>query len=236
MVTIRIRGSDLLIITLRIFTLIYLTFFSANYFYNFITLPLDQVQNAFPDALVLLSFFIAASILSVLSIQARLNHGTVHLEQAAVITFLAIADASFIYIQFHHDKWIILFYASILLIMATQCLSHCLNIQDGIFFNFASICLTHGILTLIPAIHASLWSSACRQSMLASYLIFMALNATGCLSFLFQIPDRFGFAGSSKLVLHLCTAMGTVYLFNALLDAVNAGNGTELDGCRRSFW
>ncbi|BCR96688.1 uncharacterized protein AKAW2_30007S [Aspergillus luchuensis] len=230
-----VRGGDLPIIFIRLFELLYLSLSAANYLFNFVILPVDQAQNALGDGLTALAIFSVASTLSLLCICTRLGHRTSHLERAAVIVLMAVAASAFVYVQFFYDTWIARVYFVILIFTAVQCLSHGVNFREGTFFDFPFICLGYGIIVLAPAMHAGLWSSTCRQALLPSYLVYVGLNALGGLNLIFNVPERLGMSSGSRLVLHCCAALATIYLFNSLLAALQTDIHLEVERCGRIF-
>ena len=92
---------------------------------------------------------------------------------------------------------------------------------------------------LIPAIHASICASACRQPMALHFIIFSSFNAIGGLDYVLRVPERLGGIGSrfiSCFLMHISTTVAAISLSEKLFAAKASDTTFFADECRGLTW
>ena len=92
---------------------------------------------------------------------------------------------------------------------------------------------------LIPAIHASIWPTACRQPMALHFIIFSSFNAIGGLDYVLRVPERLGGNRSrfiSCFLMHISITVAAIFLSEKLFAAKASDTTFFADECRGLTW
>lgn len=226
---------DLSVVFIHTLSIFYFGLLAANFLCGFLSLPLHQAQSAISDDLIILLFLLAVIFFSLLSARSRITQGTSVLEQASVIVLIAVSTVSFVYFQFYHEKWSCRFHMITSSLFALHSVSWFFQYNA----NFSEVCVGYGMLTLLPAIHATIWPPACRLPMIPSFIAFLSLNAVGGLNFLLRVPERFRRIRShpiSCFMLHASILMAAIFLSERIFAAKASDATFPADECRRLTW
>jgi hypothetical protein len=210
--------------------------FGSVYFISkFIYLSLILTQRNFSDELVVFSFLLTVVTFSFLSIRTRTSQQPPEWEQAGLIILAAISTISFVYFQFYFESWSLAIYVAMFTLAARKFACCCLQSKA----NFPIICLTYGILALIPIIHATFWPSACRMPMVAHFIAYLSLNAIGGLGYILQIPERFkkfGCVFTRDFMMHAYIIIAAIFFWQKLSAACASGAIQDVDQCKKLTW
>lgn len=223
------------VVLIHILSISYFGLLAANFLCGFLSLPLHHAQGVLPIDLVVLSFLLTVVSFSFLCLRSRIARKTSDLELASAIAFIAISTISFVFFQFYHEPWSCGLYMVMLSLSALQAVSQFWKDKS----NFPEVCLGFGMLCSIPAIHASIWPSACRLPMALHFITFLSINAIGGLNFFLRVPERLAGIRShpiSCFIMHASVIMTAIVLSQKLLSAKTSDNTFLLDGCRGLSW
>lgn len=226
---------DLSVVLIHALSIFYFGLLAANFLCGFLSLPLHQVQSAISDDLVILLFLLAVISFSFLCLRSRITQRTSALEQASVIVLIAASTISFIYFQFYHEKWPCRFYMVTSSLFALHSVSRYFQHNAS----FPELCVRYGMISILPAIHATIRPSACRLPMIPSFIAFLSLNAVSGLNLLLRVPERFSGIRShpiSCFILHASILIATTFLSERLLAAKASDATFSADECRGLIW
>lgn len=226
---------DLSVALIHTLSISYFSLLAANFLCGFLSLPLHQARSVLPDDLVVLFFLVTVATFSFFCLRSRITQKTPDLEQASVIVFIALSTVSFVYFQFYHDTWSRGFYMVMFSLCGLRSISQFWESKTS----FREVCLGYGMLCLIPAIHASIWPSACRQPMTLHFIAFSSFNAIGGLNYVLRVPERLGGIGSrpiSCFLMHISTVVAAIFLSEKLFAAKASDTTFFADECRGLTW
>lgn len=226
---------DLSVVLIHTLSIFYFGLLAANVLCSFLSLPLYQAQGAISDYSVILLFLLTVISFSLLSSRSRITQRTSVLEQASAIVLIAVSTISFVYFQFYHEKWSYQFYMITFSLFALHSVSRYFQYSAS----FPEVCVGYGMLSLLPAIHASIWPSACRLPMIPSFVAFLSLNAVGGLNFLLRVPERFRGIRShpiSCFMMHASILIAATLLSERMLTAKVSEATFSANECRRLTW
>lgn len=222
--TLGTRCSDLTTILVHFIALLRSSLLSGSALYNFVTLPLPEVQKKLSEMNVMLFFLLAAILFSVLCLRSRILGKSPALEKASVIILMAVSTASFVHSEFHDRTWWRLCYFALLGTSATKILSLFLDCRTETFFNFAAACVGYGTITMLPVAHAKLSPLANHTALASTFIKLVAMNTCGALIYVFQVPERLGELVSSKLLLHCMVVYSVMVLTDNILTSYTNGH------------
>lgn len=186
--------------------------------------------------MVILAFLLAVIAFSFLCIRARIIiQQPPQWEHAGTIILIAASTIGFVYFQLYFENRTRAVYMTIFTLTARQYASFCLRSTTI----FPILCLTFGILALIPVVHATFGSSACRLPMRAHFISYISLTATGGLCYMLQIPERLtklGCGSTSKLIMHAHTIIAGILFWQRLSTAYVSDATPSVDQCRELTW
>ena len=212
--------------------------FSCAYFASkFIYQAIIHAPNKILDEMVVLAFLLAAICFCWFCIRARTTQTQQLLqwEQAGTIILIAASTIGFVFFQFYFERWPRTVYMAIFTLTAREFASFCFRSPTI----FPVLCLTYGILAMIPVVHASLWPSACRLPMRAHFISYLVLTATGGLFHKLRILERLtrlGTACTGKFLLHAHFIIAVILLWQGISAAYVSDAIPSVDQCREWKW
>ena len=222
---------DLSVVLIHALSISYFGLLTANFLFGFLSLPLHHARGVLPIDLVVLSFLLTVVSFSFLCLRSRIARKTSDLELASVIALIAVSTNSFVYFQFYHEPWSRGSYLVMLSLFGLRSVSQFWKYKS----KFPEVCLGFGMLCLIPAIHTSIWPSACRLPMTPHFITFLSVNAIGGLNFFLRVPERLAGIRSrptSCFIMHAGIVMAAIFLSEKLLSAKASDTTFLLDRCR----
>lgn len=226
---------DLSVVLIHALSISYFGLLTANILFGFLSLPLHHAREVLPIDLVVLFFLLTVISFSFFCLRSRIAQKTSELELASAIALIAASTIAFVYFQFYHEPWSRGLYMVMLSLSGLRSISQFWQYKSS----FPKVSLGFGMLCLIPAIHTSIWPSACRLPMALHFITFLSINAIGGLNFVLRVPERLGGIGSrpiSCFIMHASIVMTAIFLSEKLFSA-KASDATFLqDGCRGLSW
>lgn len=206
---------DQLLILVRGFGGVYFISLTTSVLCNYLRLPVLQAQSEIPSAFALVLFFMTAAAFCGLSLFNQLVQQSSSLEQTATILLIATSTASFVNFEYT-DRWARGLYMVAIFVLGTWFLL-CLWQKKT---SFLAICLSYGLLCLIPAIHAIMSPRPNQPRIAHDFVKYSALNAIGGLTYCLQIPERIsGLKSSSALSMNVCVVVAAIVFSGKLLAA-----------------
>jgi hypothetical protein len=196
---------------------------TGSVLYNFVTLPLPEVQKKLSEMNVILCVLLGSISFSLLCLRSRILGKSSALEKASAIILMGVWTVSFVDSEFHDRKWWRLCYLALLGTCTTKILSLFLDCRTGTFFNFPAACVGYGMVILIPVAHAKLSPLAHHTPLASTFIELVGVNILGGLIYAFQVPERLGKLVSSRLVLHCIVVYSATLLSDKLLTSYTSG-------------
>ena len=212
---------------------------------SFLIYQIPPSLDALPDALVLVLYFIGiltCSALSILyrsiSIFDRENCGYwQRLEHVGIVILIWSSSLPFIYFQFYHQDRALIGYIWLITLTGVRNLVLILDSPphypqaSRIFIYTGS---TFALLTLLPAVHAVFWTSACRYPLAPDYIRYAAFNTIGGLFYLLRFPERWGIVKRWKVsnyAIHVFILGAAVLYSRCLVTAYASDQNWSVQKC-----
>lgn len=207
---------DQLLILVRGFGGVYFTSLTTSVLCNYLRLPVLQAQREIPSVFALVLFFMTTAAFCGLSLFNQLVQQSSSLEQTTTILLIATSTASFVYFEYTDRSARVLYMVAIFVLGTWSVL--CLRQLKA---SFLAICLSYGLLCLIPAIHAIMSPHPNRLRIAHDFVKYATLNGIGGLTYCLQSLEKVsGLKSSSALTMNICVVVAAI-TFSAKLLAVH---------------
>lgn len=187
-------------------------FLIVRLFRDFIETPILQANDTMPDFLVVLCFPLSALTYCVLMLYQLRYPAKCSIDSLATIILVWASTVPFVYFQFYHDNLFLYIFMFVIFFNMARLVSSMICLEAPAY---KWLCIQFAISCCLPALYATVKTSACRYAMVSAFFKYLRYSMLG--SLLNAIMQRLGLISQTSQCLVQSVIIGTSINYSGVL-------------------